>query len=378
MKEQRYVHGVGMTKFDMHDKPMHMLAYESAIEALEDSNMKISDIDAIFVGYLDFDSMGERQRHLTSLFSSLFKTHKPIIRVPSACATAGACLWTALRTDFNNILVIGVDKLLSCPTEKITEEFMMGGEQRYEQPEEMIFPAQNALVAQQHFLKYGSTPDDLALISYKNHENGAKNPKAKFYNKKVSLEKIKNSPVVSSPLRLFDCSISVDGAASCVISKDKSDIEVVGAGLSNDQVPIFDRINDMGFKASRLASFDAFAKAGINPTDIDIAEIHDAFTIVELISYEDLGFCKKGEGSKLIRDGTVNLDGKIPVNTSGGLKAKGHPVGATGLAQIYELSKQFRNQAENRQVNNPKYGLAQNIGGSGSSVTVHILKKVAG
>ena len=372
-----YVKGVGMTTFGAHDKPNHVLAYEAAYEALEDADLSIKDVDAIIIGNLDFSSNGERQRHVAALISSVFKTHVPILGIPTACSSGGAAFFTGNRMEqFKNVLVLGSDRLLTGPTQFTTLEFMMGAERQWEQHEGLNFPAQNALVAQQHMLKYGTTTDDLALIAYKNHENGFLNPKARFYNKKVTLEQIKNSAVVASPLRLFDCSISVDGAAAAVLSTDKTDIKVIGSAMHNDQLGVFERKDMTSFGATKITANEAFSQAGIERKDIDFMEVHDAFTIVELLAYEDLGFCKKGEGKNLIRDGTVNRDGKLPVNTSGGLKAKGHPISATGLAQIYEIVKQIRGEAGERQLSKAKIGLAQNIGGAGATVVVNILKKV--
>ena len=376
-----FIKGVGMTKFDVIDKPSHLIAYQAAYDAIENSGLSIDNIDAIVLGNQDFDTNGERQRHIPTMLSSLFKKNIPIIRTPAACSSGGAALWTANKIvendkNINNIMVIGVEKLSSCPTFTITDELMMGADQQFEQPEGMIFPAQNALVAQQHFMKYGSNSDDLALIALKNHENAFFNPKAKFYKKKVTLDMIKKSPIIASPLRLFDCSITVNGAAACIISKDKSNIKISGSGLSVDYMATFEREDLVTWNATIKAAEDAYTQAKLKPKDIDLVEVHDAFTIVELISYEDLGFAEKGHGQDLVRDGTTKLDGKLPVNASGGLKAKGHPISPTGVAQIVELTEQLRGECKERQVNNAKIGLAQNIGGAGGTVTVHILKKI--
>jgi acetyl-CoA C-acetyltransferase len=294
----------------------------------------------------------------------------------AVCGGGGAALWTANKLDYNNVLVVGVERLLTNNSMVVTDEIMMAAERIYEQAEGLNFPAQNALVAQQYMLKYGATTDDFALVAYKNHSNAFLNPKARFYKREVTLKQIKKSPIVASPLRLFDCSLSVNGAAAAILTKDKTDIEVVGSNLFVDRLSAFESKDMTCWEATVKAAEEAYKQAGITPNDIDIAELHDAFTSVELISYEDLGFCKKGEGKELIRKGVTNLNGKLPVNTSGGLKAKGHPVSATGVSQIYEIVKQMRNEAGERQVSNVKYGLAQNIGGAGSTVTVHILRKV--
>jgi acetyl-CoA C-acetyltransferase len=373
-----YIKGIGMTNFGLQDDSSNKMVYDASLESLEDADMSMNEVDAVVMSTIDLASNGERQRHYASLMSSLFKRDMPIIRVPAGCNGGGAALWTALKIGYNNVLVVGVEKLASNTTRLITDEILMGGERVYEQNEGLTFPAQNALVAQQHMLKYGSNSDDLALVALKNHDNAFLNPKARFYNKKITLEQIKNSQIISSPFRLFDCSLNVNGAAACIVTKDKTDIEIKGSSLMTDYLSPFERDDLISWYASKKSAEEAYKQADISPNDIDVAELHDAFTSVEMISYEDLGFAKKGEGHLLIRDGTTKLDGKLPVNSSGGLKAKGHPISATGVAQIVELVEQLRRKAGDRQVNNPKYGLAQNIGGAGSTVTVHILRKVAG
>ena len=375
-----FIKGVGMTKFGIEENTTSHLVYESSLEALNDADMSMNDVDAIVLSNNDLMSNGERQRHSASLVSSLFQKKLPIITVTSGCSGGGTALWTAIKLQksgsYNNILVAGFEKMVSNTSARITDEMLMGTERIYEQNEGMNFPAENALVAQQYMLMYNATLDDLALVAYKNHQNAFLNPKARFYKKKVTLEDIKNSPIVASPLRLFDCSIPANGASVMILSKDKTDIEIIGSAEEADYLAPFERDDVTSWEASKKAAEIAYKEANISPSDISIAEIHDAFTSVELISYEDLGFCKKGEAKELIRKGITNIDGTLPVNTSGGLKAKGQPISATGISQIYELAKQMRNDAGERQVSNIKYALAQNIGGAGSTVTVHILKKV--
>jgi acetyl-CoA C-acetyltransferase len=340
----------------------------------------MQDIDAVVVSSIEMIPNGERQKHSASMISSLLQIKVPILDMPAGCAGGGTALWTALKlqknSSYNNILVIGFDKIVATTTKIITDEILMGGERIYEQTEGLIFPAQNALVAQQYMLKYGATTDDFALVAYKNHCNAYLNPKARFYKKEVTLKQIKKSPIVASPLRLFDCSLSVNGAAATIITKKETDIKIIGSSLFVDRLSTFESVDMTSWQASVSAAKEAYNQAGITSNDIDVVEIHDAFTPVEILSYEDLGFCKKGEGKNLIRNGTTNLNGKLPVNTSGGLKANGHPISATGLAQIYELTKQLRKEACDRQVSNANVALAQNIGGAGSTVAVHILGKV--
>ena len=369
-----------MTNFGIQQELSSHMAYEASLDALNDASMSMNDVDAIVVSSIEMMSNGERQKHSASVISSLFQKKLPILSVPAGCAGGGTALWTAARlqktSDYRNILVIGFEKVVSNTTRKVTDEILMGGERVYEQTEGLNFPAQNALVAQQYMLKYGATTDDFALVAYKNHKNAYLNPKARFYKKKVTLEEIKNSPVVASPLRLYDCSISCNGAAALVLSKDKTDIELVGSSEGNDYLSPFEREDMTSLEVTRKSSAIAYKEAGVSPSQINIAEIHDAFTPLELISYDDLGFCGKGKGLTLIRDGVTNIDGRLPVNTSGGLNAKGHPISPTGISQIYEIVEQMRGECGERQVKKPRYGLALNIGGVGSAATVHILKNL--
>ncbi len=375
---EKYVKGVGMTKFGVDNRTTQSMAYEAIQQALDDSDIGLDQIDAAVISTVDTKVNDEGQRHYPPLLSSMLKKKMPIIRVPAVCGGGGAAFWTALRLKYNNVLVVAVDKILAGPTRIITKEIMNAGDNFWEQEEGLVFPAQNALVAQQHMLRYGTTHEDLMLIAHKNHHNGSLNPKARFYGKKVTLEQIKKSPVVASPFNLYDCSISVNGAAAAVISNDKSDIKVAASALATDYLAPFEREDMTVWNGTVKAGKEAFEQAGIEPKDINVAELHDAFSIVELIAYEDLGFCKKGDGKELIRSGYVALDGKMPVNTSGGLKARGHPISPTGVAMIVEIVDQLRSRCGERQVNNSEIGLTHNVGGAGGTTTVHIFKKVAG
>ncbi len=377
-----YLKGAGMTKFDLDARSSHERVYECVAEALETGNVSLEDVGAIFVSNGEAPSNGERQKHVGPMMSTMFKKEIPVITVPAGCGGGGAALWNAIayqkKNGVDNILAIGFEKLVANLSEKATDEMVMGGERMYEQAEGDIFPAQNALVAQQYMMKYGANEDDLSLVALKNHENAFHNKKARFYGKKITMEMIKKSPVVASPLRLFDCSIPVDGAACAIISKDKSDVEVIGSSLYAERLPAFESKDMTSWEGTVNASKEAYKQARITPEDIDFAELHDAFTSVELMAYEDLGFAEKGQGKELIRSGYTKSNGKMPVNTSGGLKAKGHPISATGLSQIYEIVKQMRKQAGKRQLDKTEIGLAHNVGGVGSTVTVHILKHVGG
>ena len=371
-----YVRGVGMTKFGVQDSTTHSMIYEAAMEALDDADMTIKDIGAVVVSNEDVKVNGERQKLVPSIVASILKIRAPIIRVPAVCGGGGAAIWSAQKLGYDNVLVVGAERLASTNTATTTEEILMAADNIWEQSEGLIFPAQNALVAQQHMMKYGTTTDDFALVALKNHDSAFLNPKARFYQKKVTLKEIKRSPVVASPLRLFDCSLSVNGGAACILTKDRADVCIKASSLYTDRLPAFENGDMTTWSASVKASKDAYRAAGIGPEGIDFAELHDAFTPVEIISYEDLGFCRKGEGARMIRDGATRIDGRLPVNASGGLKAKGHPICATGISQVYEIVKQMRSQAGERQLKNTRRALAQNIGGAGAIVSVHIIERV--
>jgi len=373
-----YIKGVGMTKFDYSQKPWWAFAYEASLEALQDANMKASDLDAIVFTGMSSPAGGEHQTHKTSLISDLFKVNIPIIETPSVCAGGGVAFWTANHLQgFKNILVIGSDRLVDSRSEVTVEYILSAAEKVIEQREGLIFPAQNALVWSEYAQKYNINDKVLSLVAFKNHENAQKNPKAYYYKRPVSLEQIEKSPIVASPLKAFHCSLSINGGAAVIISQDPSDIEVIGSGYATDYILTYGRKEVWHFPATQKAAQIAFKQAGITPKDINVAEVHDAFESVEIFSYEDLGFAQPGKAPEMIEKGYFNHIGTLPTNPSGGLKAKGHPISATGLAQIYEITKQLRGQAQERQIKGDlKYGLTHNIGGAGGSVAVHILKKV--
>ncbi len=369
-----------MTKFDYSQKPWWKFAFEAAMEALEDCRMKISQIDCIvFTGMSSCDGIFEHQTHKTSFLSDLFKTRVPIIEVPAVCAGGGVAFWTALRLkEFKNILVVSGERLVDNITPVTTHWIASATEREIEQGEGLNFPLQNALVWEEYKRKYKDVShEDLELIAFKNHQNATLNEKAYYYKRPVTLEQIKSAPKIAGEFTLYDCSLSVNGGAAVILSQEETDIKVVGSGFATDYLLTFLREEPWHFKATQIAAKKAFEEAKLKPSHIQVAEVHDAFTSVELFSYEDLGFAPEGKGAELIRKGIVNLDGKLPVNPSGGLKAKGHPISPTGLAQIYEIVNQLRGKCGQRQIKPfPKIGLCHNVGGAGGSVTVHIFRKI--
>lgn len=375
-----YITGIGRTKFGILNESIPELAYEAIYKAVDDSSISVSDIDAIFVSNFLGD-LYEKRLHLNSVISSLLPDCMiPIIRIETACASGGSALYQGLisLSRFKNVLIVGVEKMTNLSNKKSTEYIGMAGDRDLDQKQGLTFPASYALIAQQHMVRYGTTHEDLSMVSLKNHNNANLNPLAHFNYKKVTMEMILNSPMVCSPLNLFDCSPLSDGAAAVVLSRDKKndrDVKIIGSSLVTDSISLSQRKNFTSFMAAKIAANQAFKQAKITPKDLNIVEVHDCFTISELIAMEDIGICRPGESKDWIRAGKTELNGELPVNSDGGLKADGHPIGASGLAQIYEIVAQLRGDAGNRQVDNAKIGLAHNIGGIGGTAVIHILKR---
>jgi acetyl-CoA C-acetyltransferase len=279
------------------------------------------------------------------------------------------------------VMVGGVEKMTHLPTQKNVEYLAMASDFQFEQRNGMNFPALYALMAVAHMHKHGTTEKQMAMVAVKNHKNGALNPKAHMQ-KEITLENVLSSKPVAWPLKLYDCSLITDGASCMILTKPSiakkftdDPVYVTGSAQANDKLNLFEREDLTSIKATQLASRNAYKMAGVRPSGIDVAEVHDCFTIAEIIAYEDLGFCKKGEGGKLIEQDETSLQGRIPVNTSGGLKSKGHPVGATGVAQACEVYYQLTGRAGKRQIPDAKVGLTQNIGGSGATAVVNIYSR---
>jgi len=344
----------------------------------------IKDIDALFVG-----QMGESYEHQGHTGPTLADwtglLPKPAIRIESACASSGSAIRTGLLAILSGlhkvVIVGGVEKMTHCTTAEVTEYLAMASDFPFEQWNGITFPGLYALMATAHMYKYGTTEEHLAQVAMKNHHNGTLNPKAHMQ-KEITIEKAMLSKVVAWPLKLYDCSLITDGA-SCLIlthpdlAKKFTDtpVHIVGSGQASDTIGLYERDELTSLKAARLAGQEAYKMAGVEPKDLDVAEVHDCFTIAEILAYEDLGLCDSGNGGKLISEGETSLGGKIPINTSGGLKSKGHPVGATGTAQAYEIYLQLTGQAEKRQVDGAELGLSHNVGGSGATANVNIYRR---
>ena len=373
-----YIAGTGITKFgELWESDLRTLAFEAGIKAINDANLTPKDIDAIFVANMN-SSLFAGQEHLGALMSSIFNIRCPSVRVEGACASGSLAINMAyislLSKKYKNVLVLGVEKMTDVEGSIATQALSAAADEEWESYYGITFPSLYAMIARDHMRKYKTTREDLARISVKNHKNGCLNPIAQ-YKKEIDVKAVLNSTMVADPLGLLDCSPISDGAAAVVLTSNpvKNKVKLLTSEVATSTLALHDRADISTLDATVNSSTKAYKILGITSKDIDIAEVHDCFTIAELIAYEDLGFCKKGGASKLIEEGYFDRLGKLPVNTSGGLKSCGHPVGATGIKQAIEINTQLLGKAGSRQVEKDlKYGLTQNVGGSGATCVINI------
>ncbi|MBU1031600.1 thiolase domain-containing protein [Patescibacteria group bacterium] len=372
------VKGIGLTKFgELWNKNLLDLALEASLEAINDARITNNDIDAVYVGNMLIGKIAG-QDHLGPVITSSLGLNCASFRIEGACASGGLAVHLAIQGilagTYKNVLVVGAEKMTDAPSSQITWA-LMGASSSQERKAGLTFPALYALLAQAHIQKYKTTREELAQVSVKNHFHASLNNKAQ-YPFEISVEKVLNSSAISYPITLFDSSPISDGAGAVVLSSDTDSkgVYITGSAASSDTIDLAQRESLTELKATKLAAKSALAQAGMEISDIKVAEVHDCFTIAEILAMEDLGFCQKGMGGKFVTSRCTRLGGRCPVNTSGGLKACGHPVGATGVKQIIEITEQLRKTSGKRQVRNANCGLTQNVGGTGATVVVHVLQ----
>lgn len=362
------------------------LFVEAASEALDrcpNLNPR-RDIKAAFIGMMgeSFEHQGHAGPTVVDWIGLL---PMQAFRTESACgssATAIRCGIFAVLSGLADVVMVGgVEKMTHRATSDVTEYLAMACDFPFEQWNGLTFPGLFAMVATAHMHRYGTTEEQMSLVAVKNHHHGAMNPKAHMQ-KEVSLEKALSSRVVAWPLKLYDCSLITDGASCLILTKPDlarkftdEPVHIIGSGQASDTIGLYERTDLTSLRAARIAAGEAYRMAGINPADVDVAEVHDCFTIAEILAYEDLGFCKAGAGGPFIEEGQSQIGGKVAVCTSGGLKSKGHPVGATGAAQAYEIYLQLTGQAGQRQVAGAEIGLTHNVGGLGATGVVNIYRR---
>ncbi len=375
-----------MSKFgELWDYNLRDLVVQAGVKAIEDANLEGSEIEALYGGTMASGRL-LGQEHISALIADAMGLNPiPATRVEGACASGGLAFrnaYLSVASGAHDVVVVGgVEKMTDASTAEAVTALGGAGDQEWELLQGATFPGLYALMARRHMHEYGTTEEMLASVAVKNHAHAMHNPYAQFH-MKITIDDVLKSKKVADPLKVLDCSPITDGAAAVVImdletAKKHTDnyVEVVASAQASDTLALHSRESLTGVKATRVAAEKAYKMAGVGPEKIDIAEVHDCFTIAEIMAIEDLGFFKKGEGGRASLEGETQIGGKVAVNTSGGLKAAGHPVGATGVKQLVEVTWQLRGEATGRQVDDAQYGLTHNVGGSGATAVVHILKR---
>ncbi len=373
--------GVGITKFGKHDRTSAELFAEAAADAIVDAEIAPSQVQALYYGNVTGGET-EHQLHMGPLAATMLGLPSiPTTRFETACATSHAAFRHAVMEIASGVsdiaLVGGAERVLNVPTDAATEYFAYCSDATYEQSLGLTFPGVFALIARAHMDRYGTTEEQMAHVAVKNHRHGTLNPKAQFQ-KEISLETVLRSPYVADPLKLYDCCPFTDGGAAVVLAAEdvarrRRAVWVLATEAAADTMFIHEKRDLARVPATERAALQAYRRAGKTPGEIDVVELHDCFTIAEIVATEGLGFFEPGSGGIAAEKGWTSLGGKIPVNPSGGLKAKGHPIGATGAAQIGEIVTQLRGDAGARQVGGARTGLVHTLGGNTATVLVSLL-----
>jgi acetyl-CoA C-acetyltransferase len=376
--------GAGKTPFGAFpDRDLRSLAVEAGEKCLRNANVTPAQIQSFYLGNFSGPAF-VGQNHLAPYISTALGIEDvPSTRIEAACASSGSAFyhaWTEVAAGIQDfVMVVGVEKMTSQTTARTSEILAEAGDCSGEMKAGNTFASLFAMIARRHMHDFGTKKEHLAAVAVKNHANGALNPDAHM-RKVITLEQAMNGKPIADPLNIYDCSLISDGAAAVILAPlerareftDKP-VRVLGVAQASDRVALDEKPDITTFAAVRRAGEKAYAMAGVKPDDIQFAELHDCFTIAEIIASEDLGFCKRGQGGPYAFEGCTLRTGPRPINTTGGLKAKGHPVGATGVSQIYDLCKQIRGEAGEMQIPRHEIGLAENLGGSGATCVVTIL-----
>lgn len=383
MLREAAVVGVGMTPITAGSgRNLTDLFIEAAKQALDDSG--VDRIDALYVGNM-MSGFLQRQEHLGALMATaLGREGVPAYKVEAACASGGVAVNAAVKgllSGLEEIVLVGaVEKMSGFTTPEVTAGLMMAEDRLKVASTGVTFVGLNAMIAREYMDKYKVTHESIAQFPVLCHQNALDNPKAQF-RKRIDVQDVLRSPLVADPLRLLDCSGIGDGAAAIVLAPKNvakkftdSPVEVASSTVASDTLSLYQRPTITTFEASRAAANRAYKAAKITPKDVDLLEVHDAFSILGVMALEDLGFADKGSGTRLLAEGECAREGRIATNSFGGLKARGHPVGASGVYQVAEVAVQLKNEAGKCQVPNAEVGLAQSVGGIGSTVAIHILR----
>ncbi|MEK6752986.1 MAG: thiolase domain-containing protein [Chloroflexota bacterium] len=374
--------GIGQTKIDEHwDKSLREIGGDAAFAAMQDAGME--KVDSLYVGNM-LSSMLSGQNQLGTFFSDWIGLWKQeAVKIEAACGSGAAAFRSALMAvasgDTDSALVVGVEKMSDKAGRDVTAALATAADADYEAEQGITFVGINALVMRRYMHEFGWKHEDFAPFSINAHANAMHNPYARLH-EKINLEKFENSSMVATPINLMDASPIGDGAAAAIIVPAekvmrKPKIVVAASAAATDTIAVHSRKDPLFLQAAYSSSRRAYEMAGVTPADIDVFELHDAFSIMAALSLEASGFAERGQGVRLALENRISPQGDVPVCTRGGLKARGHPVGATGMYQIVEVVQQLRGECGETQVDGARIGMAQNIGGSGATILTHILKK---
>jgi len=383
--EKVCVIGAGSTKYGKLQESIADITVQASVEAIESAGIEPKEIEAGYIS--NVFGVADKQIHLGPVvMSNLGIPEKPSLSIESACGSGSVSFREAFANVaggfYDAVLVTGVEKVTHTGTEWTTTYFSYCSDFFYEGQAGASFPGLFASMARAYLTEFKATEEDLAMVAVKNHDNGFLNPKAHL-RKKITIDDVMNSAVVASPLKLYDCCPFSDGASSVILCNEKfakqhtkNYIRVIGSGRGGSPAALQGRSHLTTIPSTKIAAEAAYKMAGIKPKNVDFAEVHDCFTIAELIDSEDLGFFDRGKAVEAVRDGKTRLNGEIPINPSGGLKSKGHPIGATGVGQVVEVFDQLTGKAGERTVKDAKIGLTHNFGATGASCAVHIFQSV--
>ena len=383
--EKVCVLGAGSTKYGKLDDSISDITLQASVGAIESAGIESKDIKAGYIS--NVFGVADKQVHLGPVvMSNLGISDRPSLSIESACGSGSVSFREAyanVAAGFYDVaLVTGVEKVTHTGTEWTTTYFSYCSDFFYEGQAGAAFPGLFASMARAYIHEFNATEEDFAQVAVKNHDNGLLNPKAHL-RKKITVDDVMSSAVVASPLKLYDCCPFSDGASAVILCSEKfakehggNYIEVLGSGRGGSPAALQGREHLTTIPSTKIAAEAAYKMAGITPKDVDFAEVHDCFTIAEIVDSEDLGFFEKGKGVQAVREGKTKLNSDISINPSGGLKSKGHPIGATGVGQVVEVFDQLTGKAGERTVKNAKIGLTQNFGATGASCAVHIFQSV--
>ncbi|HUV03288.1 MAG TPA: thiolase domain-containing protein [Desulfobacteria bacterium] len=380
--------GAGTTKFgELWEKSFRDIAVEAGLKAIEDAGISGEEIEALYGGNMSAGRFTEQEHTgpLIADYAGLARLHIPTTSVEAACASGALALHLAVLAVasgwYDLVIAAGVEKMTDVEPDVAEDLLASSVDRKWEAIYGATLPSLFAMMARTHMERYNTTSEQMARVAVKNHANAVHNPYAQF-RREISVESVLASPLVADPLHMLDCSSIADGAAAVVLcaaeearNHTDSPIYVKASAQASDTISLHDRRDITTIDATVCAAKKAYQRASLEPSQIDFAEVHDSYTISELIAIEDLGFCNKGEGGVVTAEGETEIGGRIPVNPSGGLKACGHPLGATGIRQAVEIMQQLKGEAGKRQVSNAEVGLTHNIGGTGGTAIVHIFSR---